>query len=377
MIGKEPNLPYDRIKLTKAMDSDIKKIQLRTQQFYDDNDIEVMLGVEAQEINSSIKEITLNNGYKIKYDKVYIATGSSARKIPIPGADLKNVVVIRELAHAAHVHAQLSMDKHVVVLGSSFIALEAAAYCAGKAAKVTVVMRDRVPLKPAFGEAVGNRILDLFTENKVEFVKESGIKQCLGADGALNSVELNDGTIIKADICIMGTGSTLNTEFLKTSGININQNGSITTDAFLRTNVDDIYVGGDIAHSPVFSSGNELATIGHYGYAQYHGKLAAMNMAGQQSELKVVPYFWTTVFGKSFRYCGHGKAADSLIDGELKDLKFVVFFFDAKDMVIAMASIGRDPVVSQFAEFLSQGLSLTKSEVVEDAYGWIKRLNKK
>lgn len=336
-----------------------------------------MLGVEAQELNPSDKEVTLNNGYKIKYDKVFVATGSSARKISIPGADLKNVTVIRELAHSAHVHSQLSSEKHVIVLGSSFIALEAAAYCAGKAAKVTVIMRDRVPLKPAFGEAVGNRILDLFVENKVEFIKESGIKQCLGTDGILNSVELNDGKILKADICIMGTGSTLNTDFLKKSGINLNQNGSITTDSYLRTNIDDVFVGGDIANSPVFSSGQELATIGHYGYAQYHGKIAALNMGGQQAELKVVPYFWTTVFGKSFRYCGHGKAESLIIDGELKDLKFVVFFFDAKDNAISVASIGRDPIVSQFAEFLSQGLTLSKSEVVEDAYSWIAKMNKK
>lgn len=336
-----------------------------------------MLGVEAQELNPSDKEVTLNNGYKIKYDKVFVATGSSARKISIPGADLKNVTVIRELAHSAHVHSQLSSEKHVIVLGSSFIALEAAAYCAGKAAKVTVIMRDRVPLKPAFGEAVGNRILDLFVENKVEFIKESGIKQCLGTDGILNSVELNDGKILKADICIMGTGSTLNTDFLKKSGINLNQNGSITTDSYLRTNIDDVFVGGDIANSPVFSSGQELATIGHYGYAQYHGKIAALNMGGQQAVLKVVPYFWTTVFGKSFRYCGHGKAESLIIDGELKDLKFVVFFFDAKDNAISVASIGRDPIVSQFAEFLSQGLTLSKSEVVEDAYSWIAKMNKK
>lgn len=154
MICKELYLPYDRVKVSKSMDVDAEKILLRTQRFYDDNHIETMLGVEASNLDTSGKEVTLSNGYKIKYDKVYIATGSAPRKAPVPGADLKNVVTLRNISDSQYVNAQLTSETHVVVLGVSFIGLEAAAYCVSKVAKVTVIGRDSVPLRPVFGEAV-------------------------------------------------------------------------------------------------------------------------------------------------------------------------------------------------------------------------------
>lgn len=377
LICKEPTLPYDRIKLSKTMDVTPEQLHLRSQQFFDDNHIETMLNVEATALDATSKEVTLNNGYKIKYDKVYIATGSTPRKAPIPGADLKNVVTLRNIADANYVNGILKEESHVVVLGVSFIGLEAAAFCVKKAAKVTLVGRDSVPLRASFGEEVGARIMKLFQEQKVEFAMNSGIKKCNGnADGALESVELNDGTILKADICIMGVGSTLNTGFLKGSGLNTNKDGSIDTNSYLESSIPDVYIGGDIAHSPVYSNGNKPAAIGHYGLAQYHGKIAAMNMAGKTQELHNVPFFWTMVFGKSFRYCGYGKPAEVRIEGSLEEMKFVAFYINEAGKVIAMSSCQRDPVVAQFAEFLSQGRTLTKAEIQEDAFAWIQQLNK-
>lgn len=377
LICKESTLPYDRIKVSKSMDTPADKILLRTQQFYDDNHIETMLNVEASALDTTGKEVTLNNGYKIKYDKVYIATGSVPRKAPVPGADLKNVVTLRNISDAAYVNDRLSEGAHVVVLGVSFIGLEAAAYSVKKVAKVTVIGRDSVPLRPTFGEAVGAGVMKMMQEQKIDFVMNSGIKMCNGnADGVLESVELNDGTILKADICIMGVGSTLYTEFLKGSGLNINRDGSIDTNKFLESNIPDVYIGGDIANSPVFSSNDKLATIGHYPLAQYHGRIAALNMTGKTQELHVVPFFWTMLFGKSFRYCGHGKPAEVHIEGSIGDLKFVAFYINEAGTVIAMSSCQRDPVVSQFAEFLSQGKTLTKSDIQEDAFAWIQQLNK-
>lgn len=94
MVCKENGLPYDRVKLSKAMDVKVKKIEFRSLDFYEEYGIEAMTGVEATRVNSGEKSVTLNNGYIIKFDKLYIATGSKARKPNIPGSDLKNVVRI-------------------------------------------------------------------------------------------------------------------------------------------------------------------------------------------------------------------------------------------------------------------------------------------
>lgn len=376
MICKENYLPYDRIKLSKTMDVAINKIEYRTNSFYEEYGIEAMIGVEATKVNCDDKAVTLNNGYAIKYDKLYIATGSKAKKAPVPGADLKNVVTVRQFTDAEHINSLLSPDKHVICLGLSFIGLESAAYCAKKAAKVTVVGRDTIPLRHSFGPEVGERIQRMFESEGVEFKLQNGIKRCIGMDGILSAVELNDGTILKCDICIMGTGSSLYTDFLKDTGLNINPDGSIDTNVFLQTNVPDIYVGGDIANAPVFSIGNNLATIGHYPLAQYHGHIAGKNMAGNETALKAVPYFWTVLFGKSFRYSGYGTPHETRIIGSLEELKYVAIYLNKDGNVCGMSSCQRDPVVSQFAELQSQGKSIRKIELDSgnDPFAWTKTI---
>lgn len=100
----------------------------------------------------------LSNGEELNYDYLFIATGSKPRMPDAPGSDLKNIFVLRNYTDAAAVQEQLSSEKHVVVLGQSFIGMEAAAYCVDKCASVTIVGRDNVPLKAVFGEEIGNRV---------------------------------------------------------------------------------------------------------------------------------------------------------------------------------------------------------------------------
>lgn len=376
MVCKENALPYDRIKLSKAMDVQVSKIEYRTKDFYEEYGIEV-INDAATMVNSTTKEVSLNEtGFRIKYDKLYIATGSRARKPSVPGVDLKNVVTVREYSDAAHIISEATSEKHVVCLGLSFIGLESAAYLCKKVAKVTVIGRDTIPLRHSFGPEIGERIKRMFEAEGVEFRMKNGIKQCIGTDGVLTAVELNDGTQLKCDICVMGTGSSLNTDFLSNSGIVVNADGSIDTNVFLQTNVPDVYAGGDIANAPVFSINNNLATIGHYPLAQYHGHIAGKNMAGNETGLKAVPYFWTVLFGKSFRYSGYGTPHETRIIGNLDDLKFVAIFLNKDGNVCGMASCQRDPIVSQFAELQTQGKSIHKLELdsSDDPFAWTKSI---
>lgn len=140
-------------------------------------------------------------------------------------------------------------------------------------------------------------------------IMENGIIECIGNDNnMIKSIKLQNNDIIDCDLLILGIGTMMYTDFLKESGIIINSNGSIDTDLYLMTNISDIYVGGDIANAPVYSISNQKATIGHYQLAQYHGRIAALNMIGKRTELKSVPFFFTLLFGKGLRYSGYGKS---------------------------------------------------------------------
>jgi NADPH-dependent 2,4-dienoyl-CoA reductase/sulfur reductase-like enzyme/nitrite reductase/ring-hydroxylating ferredoxin subunit len=364
MICKEAYLPYDRIKVSKLLESKIEDIQLRPRAFFDDNHIEVMLNIEATDVNASLKEISLSSGNKLKYDKLYAASGSRARVLKAPGSHLNNVFSLRTLNDANRIHAKLDAKSHVVVVGSSFIALEVAAYCVSRVAKVTIVGRSAVPLIDTFGEIIGRRVMEYFQTKQVEFIMETEVRSFLSNNNDLERIELVDGRTIWADVCIVGIGAIPNTEFLANSGIKINYDGSIDTNEFLETNVHDIFVGGDIANSPVFTYYNKRACIQHYSTAQYHGKIAALNMIGTRTELRTVPYFFTLLFDQCFTFTGYGRdVSEIFVDGDLDEFKFAAFYFDEEQNVVGMSSCQPDKGISDFAEKLAQGFCYHRDDI--------------
>lgn len=375
VVGKEKALPYDRVKVTKSMDAELAKIQFRTEEFYKENGIEMLRDVSATSIDSNNNSVSLSNGTAINYNKLYIATGCAAKRASIPGADLKNVMVMRNFDDGAYVQSQLRPDTTLVVLGGSYIAMESAAYCVSKVKKVTVVMHGDVPFKPLLGPRVGAAFKKLFEEKGVHFVNNSGITKCIdNGDGSIGSVELADGTTIEADLCIMGIGSTFYTQFVKGSGIEVRPDDTIEVDEYMRTNVSNVFAGGDLAYAPVWSYHNKKSAIGHYPLAHMHGKIAALNMLDKNQPLRAVPYFWTMLFGKGIRYAGHGRYNDIMYTGNVEALKFIAYYLDG-DEVVATASCQMDPYVSIFAEILAQGKHLKRSDLTgTDLLDWSKKV---
>lgn len=147
-------------------------------------------------------------------------------------------------------------------------------------------------------------------------------------------VELTDGQILPADIVIVGIGSTFYTDWIKESFVKMRNDGTIIVNKVLlsnnihialsihiwvdirikilyiklqhlRTNIENVYAGGDIAYAPIYGSDDTLAAIGHYSLAHYHGKVAAQNICGEEIPLKTIPYFWVNLLGKNYRYAGN------------------------------------------------------------------------
>ncbi|XP_017095118.2 apoptosis-inducing factor 3 isoform X2 [Drosophila bipectinata] len=376
-ICKEDYLPYDRVKISKAMMLDIDQLRFRDEQFYKDHDIEVWLGVSADKLDTAQKELHCSNGYVVKYDKIYLATGCTPFRPPIPGVNLENVCTVRELADTKAIYETVTPETRVVCLGSSFISMEAAAGLVSKAASVTLVARENVPFKASFGQEIGERVLKLYKDSNVDMRMESGIAEIIGNEaGKVTEVELVDGTRLPCDLLILGTGSKLNTQFLAKSGVKVNKNGSVDVTDFLESNVPDVYVGGDIANAHILGLAHDRVNIGHYQLAQYHGRVAAINMCGGVKKLEAVPFFFTMIFGKGIRYAGHGAYSQVIIDGDMEELKFVAYFVNDAATVTAVASCGRDPVVAQFAELISQGKCLGLDQISDPAtrQDWTKKL---
>ncbi|BFZ18859.1 hypothetical protein BsWGS_21898 [Bradybaena similaris] len=373
LVSQEEHLPYDRIKLSKALNSKPAEITLRSQEFYDQNGIELMLGKQVTKLLPDEKKVVLEDGQSVSYDVLVLATGGKPRILPVPGSDLKNVYLLRTPKDANAI-AENSQGKNVVIIGSSFIGMEVTAFLADKAASVSVVDLVQVPFQLTLGNQIGKYMQKLHEEKGVQFHFETSVKELHGDDGHLKQAELANGTTLPADVCVMGVGVVPATDFLKDSGLNLTSRGFISVDKHMRTNLADVYAAGDIVEFPLFTVDNQNVNIQHWQMAHQHGRIAGLSIAGKAQEIRSVPYFWTMQYGKSIRYTGYGPGYDDVIlHGDLNENKFVAYY-TKNDKVVAVASLGWDPIVSQAAELMSKGGTISKDEIKSDPDNWVSRL---
>ncbi|PIK53726.1 putative apoptosis-inducing factor 3 isoform X3 [Apostichopus japonicus] len=371
---KEKHLPYDRPKLSKAMDGSAESIQLRKDDFFLVYDIEVKLEHEVVSIEAELNTVKFQNGDSLSFEKLLIATGGKPRTLDVPGKDLKNVCSLRSPDDANYI-AQLGNGKNVVIVGSSFIGIEVASFFSGKAGSVTVIGRGSVPYAATLGEQIGGAVKKLAEEKGVKFHMNCSVKEFKGQDDVLSSIVLSNDEEISADVCVLGVGVTPATEFLQNSGLRLSSKNNVIVDKFLCTNNPDIYAAGDIAEFPLRLNNNSPVNIGHWQIAHYHGRVAALNMFGHETEVETVPFFWTAIFGKNIRFSGYNHGYDDvIISGSLQELKFIAYYARG-DYIVAIATLNSDPAASKFAEFLASGKRLKKSQVTsEDPESWQSKL---
>uniref|UniRef100_A0A1A9WK94 Rieske domain-containing protein n=1 Tax=Glossina brevipalpis TaxID=37001 RepID=A0A1A9WK94_9MUSC len=376
LVCKEPYLPYDRVKISKTFYVTIEALQYRQKEFYDEYGIEIYLNTEATNVKCSEQVVKLSNGKSIKYDKMFIATGCTPKIPSIIGVNLKNIVTLRTYDDLAIISETMSEETRIICLGTGVITLEIAQDLIKQVESVTIVTNTELIASELFGDRIAERILRLFTDNHVNVITNTNIIEIIGnLNGEIEKVILANSKLLPCDLLIIDAELEMNTKFLKGSGLKINNNGSIDTNIYLRTSVESIYVGGDIANAPVYSMENELGTISNYKIAQYHGRIAAINMIKSRSKmLRAVPFFFTKLFEKNFRFSGYGQYSNIIIDGNLEDMKFVAYFVNENNKVMLVGSCDYDPIVSQFAELQSQGGTLKLADIKNDEVPWTKMI---
>ncbi|GFU00934.1 apoptosis-inducing factor 3 [Nephila pilipes] len=363
LISKESNPPYDRPKLSKALENKPSAFHLRSEEFYKSGDISLMLDTNVTSIDIKERWIACNNGkLKVKYDGLMIATGGQPIKMEAPGNDLKNIFYLRT-PEDANLIAKESAGKNVCIVGSSFIGMEVASYLLGKASSITVIGRSSVPFANVFGKEIGARIKVMFEEKGVVFHYGKDIAKFNGIDGYLNSVELSSGEILPAEVCVVGIGVRPATDFLRDSGIVMTPKGHVIVNEMLETNIKGIYAAGDIIEFPLITYNNVKVNISHWQMALAHGHTAAFNMIGKNVVFHSVPFFWSAMCGKNFRYAGYAPNFEEvIIKGDLESLQFIAYYIkDSK--VAAVCTVNKDPEAARFASCMSLGESILKSQI--------------
>ena len=371
LISKEPHLPYDRPVLSKKLPikGKIDGLFLRKADHFDSADIEVRLSTEVESIDPKSQTIKTVSGESLPYTKCLVATGGTPRELFIPGATAKNVFVMRTIDDALAIN-ELSSEKgqRIVVIGGSFIGMELASTLIQKGVDVTVVAKTSVPYERVLGKKVGAFFANLLTERDIRYIGNSSAK-IIRVDrdtGLANAVELDDGDVIPADAIIIGAGVIPN---CPVSNVELCSDGSIPVTPFLssRQFPDTLFAAGDICTFPYVRAGGADLRVEHWDVAIQQGRVAAMNMLSKHIPFNEIPYFWTMVFGKSLRYVGNVGSENVtfdnvLIEGDLKKGEFVAYY-TKKDVIVAVATVGKDPVAVACAELMRKGLMPKPSEI--------------
>lgn len=362
----------DRPKLSKALISDPNKILLRSPEWYSSVSIDTVSD-EATSVDFGKKTVGTASGKSYPYTKLILATGGAPKRLPLPGFDLGNVFLLR---HVTNVESILSAvgdkNKNIVVIGSSFIGMEVG-NALSKENNVTIVGMEKAPLERVMGEQIGRIFQSNLEKSGVKFHMSASVEKAAPstADSSkVGAVHLKDGTVLPADLVILGVGVAPATQFLQDNpAIKLEEDGSIKTDEeFAVQGLQDVYAIGDIAKYPYFGpgtpEGGSYTRIEHWNVAQNAGRSVGYVISKSSKKPKrFTPVFWSAL-GAQLRYCGNTPNGwDGLvIKGDPDNAKFAAYY-TLGNIVVAVATMGMDPVMAKSSYLMRRGLMPSKQEL--------------
>jgi apoptosis-inducing factor 3 len=337
LLSADADAPYDRPNCSKdylAGNAPEDWMPLRAPEFYKDEAIELRLKTEVKGIDSKGRRVALANGEAIAFDKLLLATGAEPVRLDIPGAGEPHVHVLRSLADARAIIAKAKTARQAVVIGASFIGLEAAAALRARDIEVHVAAPERRPLERILGAEYGDMIKALHEEHGVIFHLEDTVSEIAGAD-----VTLKSGGKLRADLVVVGVGVRPRLQLAESAGLTIDR--GVVVNEYLESSVAGIFAAGDIARWPDPYSGDNLR-IEHWVVAERQGQTVARNMLGQRQRFTEVPFFWSQHYDVPINYVGHAEKWDDLVfDGDIKARDGLVRYRKG-GKVLAVASVYRD-----------------------------------
>ncbi|MGZ9706097.1 FAD-dependent oxidoreductase [Pseudomonas sp. GNP013] len=355
-IDREANPAYDRTALSKfvisgEMAAEDTPLLLEEHSFAD-------FGIhgEVKRLDAAGKCIELVDGRRFDYDAALVASGGAAQPLDIPGAVLSNVFVLRSRDDAARIANAAQSGACAVIIGDSFIGLEAASALRQRGLVVQVVSRHEIPLAAPLGRRIGAALRQLHEDNGVIFHSNTEPERFDG-HGAVSTVLLKNGKRLAADLVLMGVGVKPATAFVH--GVRHADDDSLSADAHLQL-APGLWAAGD---NVTFAWQQLPVRIEHWRLAQQLGVLAARNMLGDTQAFSDVPFFWTYHFGKTFEVLGRAQHWNRLhLEGDLQRHTFIALLC-RDDQVEAVIACQYQQAMARLSRRMRQPLG--KAEALE------------
>ncbi|HVX41834.1 MAG TPA: FAD-dependent oxidoreductase [Gemmatimonadaceae bacterium] len=337
MLSAEHELPYDRPNLSKdflAGTAPEDWLPLRPREYYDDANIELMLGHRVSGIDSAARELKTLSGGRVSYDRLLIATGAEAVRLPVATHRLRHVFTLRSTADARAIIAASHSARRAVVVGASFVGLEAAASLRARGIEVDVVAQGRTPLEPVFGPELSAFVRGLHESRGVRFHVNETVRAI-----DESHVTLSGGGRLEAQLVVVGIGVRPSVAVAQWAKLDVGD--GVNVDEFLETSRPGIFAAGDIACWPERVTGSR-ARMEHWNVAVRQGQIAACNMLGERIPFTAVPYFWSQHYDVTIQYTGlQGGWDQATMHGNPADRDCAVEYRRAGALV-GVATIGRD-----------------------------------
>jgi 3-phenylpropionate/trans-cinnamate dioxygenase ferredoxin reductase subunit len=286
---------------------------------------------------------------EIHYDACVLATGSEPVRLPVPGADDPEILVMRTLENSSCLRERVGEGDRVIVVGSGFIGCEAAASLSLRSAKVTLISLERHPQEERLGEEVGERVEGWLRDYGVDLRLGASIEGVKRKDGAYE-VSIKDGERIAADTVLFGTGVSPRTELAERAGLAVER--GIITDSAMRTSGTGVFAVGDVAQAFNESAGRHLS-VEHWGDAFEHGRVAGTVIAGGKAAWSMAPGFWSTIGDKTLKYWAWGDGWDEKRFSE-KGESFTVWY-GRRGTLVGVLAHGSDEDYEEGRELIESG----------------------
>ncbi|NKY30828.1 NAD(P)/FAD-dependent oxidoreductase [Nocardia gamkensis] len=362
LIGAEEHLPYERPPLSKehlAGKKSLPEFTVVPAQWYRDHHVEVRLGTTVTGLDPAAKTITLPDDSTLPYDKLALATGSTPRTLPVPGADAPNVYTLRTIEDSDTLIELFGSARRIVIIGAGWIGLEVAAAARSAGVEVTVVERADLPLLAVLGPEMAQVFADLHRANGVDFrfgaqVDAITTEEAIATDVA-NGVRLADGSTIEADAILVAVGARPNVDLAADGGLAVDD--GVLVDERLATSDPDIVAVGDIAaqQHPVL---DRRIRVEHWANALNQPAVAAATMLGEQAAYDRLPYFFTDQYDLGMEYTGFaapGEYARVVVRGDTAAREFVAFWLDSDNRVLAGMNVNVWDVTDRIKELILAG----------------------
>ncbi|MHB1355174.1 MAG: NAD(P)/FAD-dependent oxidoreductase [Anaerolineae bacterium] len=342
LVARETHRPYERPPLSKGYlvgRQGLDKVYLHDEAYYTQAKVDLFIGQSAALVDRSNHVVTLADGRQLHYVKLLLATGGYAWRLPIPGADLPGVLLLRTIEHSEAIHSASAPGKRALVIGGSFIGCEVTAALTILACEVTMVFPETRLLERAVPSELSAHLEGKYIANGVQIIKGVTPTQIEGI-GRAEHVRLSNGQVLPVDLVVMGVGIRLDTELARTSGLALDDRGAVLVDEFLATSDPDIYAAGDIASWPDPTFAKRLR-VEHWDVAYHQGLRAGRNMAGEGKAYRTLPTFFSDLFDLTLDAWGDLTSWEqTILRGSLDKGSFAFFYFRENTLVGALA-VGR------------------------------------